>query len=279
MEFKLLLEENDKEFDFLNFIRYNPICSLYPIPELLTKIFDLQRNINVKFHDLYIDITEGPIEKLYSSPLDSSNVTWELVFKEHRKQQLLLKNIEFKLKCGFPNENVKRKVEKIYEIHKQLNRTYDNYKMEIFLLQNSEEVAFMNFAGYKYRTIDIKNEDLMKKIYDLQVKVNVEISERLVEISKYNFTNFKRNLMLEEYPLKHFLNYNKKAHTWKDIFEQHQIKQRLLLEKLGWWWNLRDITFEPDHFEFILRVQGRLNDAFNNVKGELSKVYKEMYAN
>ena len=277
MEFKLLLEENDKEYDFLNFMRYNPLRINYPIPELLTKIFELQRKINVKFHDLYIDITEGLIEKLYSSPLDSSNVTWDLVFKEHRKQQLLLKNIEFKLKCGFPNENVKRKVEQICDIHKQLNRTYDNYKIEIFLFQNREEIAFMNFAGYNYRTIDIKNEELMKKIYLLQVEVNVEITERLVEISQYNFTNHKRNLMLEEYPLKHFLNYTKKAYAWKDIFEQHRLKQRLLLEQIGWWWNLRDITFEPDHFDFILRLQVRLNEAFKNAKSELSNVYKEMY--
>jgi len=282
MDITVLLQENDKECDFMRYVGYFEQRSR--IPKIKIESFFLQREINKKLYNIYTIIetdrnkdfgTNYPLET-YTPVIfnEGDKITWHFAFKEHSEQQKLLHHIGCTWRTGFITEP--GILEEVVVIQKQLNKIYDEVKMENLLNLNNEEIGLMHFAGYKYRTIEMDNPILLSNTLFFQLELNDDIQDLLVDLIIDNDFRIDRKKVETDYWHKDIAEYRQRRITWENVFEQHHAKQTIL-EKIASKWNLRNITIDNMKLEDILKKQTYLIEMLQCVKKDLIDVYREMF--
>jgi len=280
MDIEVLLLENDKEGDFMRYVGYYERRSR--IPKIKNESFLLQREINEKLYNIYT-VIETNYQKEYKSsyPLETytpaifkegDKITWDFAFKEHSEQQKILHYLGCTWRAGFHTEP--GTLEEVLEIQKQLNKIYDEVKMENLLNLNNEEIGIMHFAGYRYRTIEMDNPILLHNTLLFQMDLNDNIQDLLVDLIIDNDLKMEREQVETDYCHEDISEY--RHVTWENIFEQHHAKQALL-EKIAAKWSLRNITIDNMRLEHILKKQTILIEVLHFVKQNLIDVYREMF--
>jgi len=253
-------------------------------PQKIDEIFSLQKKINKKLFHIYNEVVSKYIsnygrnrhvEQDYQPTeyQDDLKDTWEMVFSEHYKHHKLQFNISWIWKIGFQTEN--GSLEEVFFMQKELNKLCDEFKMEVLLEFNNEEIKIMHYAGYNYRTIIMDNQKLMREILFCQMQLNDELKFFLINLKSEIFDDMTSELVEEIYSHKHINDYG--LITWEDIFKQHKAKQILLVKHIGLRWKWRYITVEETKLENILKLQERLINALDIIYCDLEIIYKDMY--